>query len=106
MQIDMGFSFNILGKTNASGQLAAMDMAKAFDQCLQTFISTNQTTIVTAPGLPILNSELVQVFSSVNSTATLFCQSFASALNNYTATAIVSGLIPGSPPVPFTGPIN
>ena len=81
-------------------------MAKAFDQCLQTFISTNQTTIVTAPGLPVLNSELVQVFSSVNSTATLFCQSFASALNNYTATAIVSGLIPGSPPVPFTGPKN
>ena len=40
----------VMSKTNASGALAAMDMAKAFDSCLQTFISTNQTTIVTAPG--------------------------------------------------------
>ena len=97
---------NILGKTNASGQLAAMDMAKAFDQCLQTFISTNQTTIVTAPGLPVLGSELVDLFSSPKASATLFAQGFAKALNNYTAAAIVSGMIPGSPPVPYTGPIS
>ena len=96
----------VMSKTNASGALAAMDMAKAFDSCLQTFISTNQTTIVTAPGLPVLGTELVDLFSSPKPSATLFAQGYAKALNNYTAMAIVSGFIPASPPIPFTGPIS
>jgi hypothetical protein len=96
----------VLSKTNASGAIAAMDMAKAFDSCLQTFKTAWQTTIVTAPGLPVLGSELVDLFSSPKASATLFAQGFAKALNNYTAAAIVSGMIPGSPPVPYTGPIS
>ena len=96
----------VMSKTNASGSLAAMDMAKAFDSCLATFMSTNQTTIVTAPGLPVLNTELVDLFSSPKPSASLFAMGFAKALNNYTMTAIVSGIIPGSPPIPFTGPIS
>ena len=96
----------VLSKTNASGAIAAMDMAKAFDSCLQTFKTAWQTTIVTAPGLPVLGSELVDLFSSPKASATLFAQGFAKALNNYTAAAIVSGMIPGAPPVPYTGPIS
>ena len=96
----------VMSKTNASGALAAMDMAKAFDSCLATFLSVNQTTIVTASGLPVLGSELTELFSSPKPSATLFAQGYAKALNNYTAMAIVSGLIPGAPPVPFTGPIS
>ena len=96
----------VMSKTNASGSMTAMDMAKAFDSCLATFMSTNQTTIVTAPGLPILNTELVDLFSSPKPSASLFAMGFAKALNNYTMTAIVSGIIPGSPPIPFTGPIS
>ena len=65
-----------------------------------------QTTIVTAPGLPVLGSELVDLFSSPKASATLFAQGYAKALNNFTAAAIVSGMIPGSPPVPYTGPIS
>ena len=29
---------------------------------------------------------------------------FATALNNFTSAAIISGVVPGTPPVPFTGP--
>ena len=97
---------SIMSKTSPAGNLTAMDMAKAFDKCLGTFMSANQTTIVTAPGLPILNTELVDLFSSPKPSATLFAQGFAKALNNYTAAAIVSGFIPASPPIPFTGPIS
>ena len=97
---------SIMSKTSPSGSITAMDMAKAFDSCLATFMSTNQTTIVTAPGLPILNTELVDLLSSPKPSATLFAQGYAKALNNYTAAAIVSGIIPGSPPIPFTGPIS
>ena len=97
---------SIMSKTSPSGSITAMDMAKAFDKCLATFMSANQTTIVTAPGLPILNTELVDLFSSPKPSATLFAQGYAKALNNYTAAAIVSGFIPASPPIPFTGPIS
>ena len=81
-------------------------MATAFDTCLATFLSVNQNTIITAAGLPLLTGELMQVFGSPAPSATLFAQSFASALNNYTLAAIVIGVIPGTPPVPFTGPIS
>ena len=97
---------DVMSKTNASGALAAMDMAKAFDSCLQTFISTNQTTIVTAPGLPVLGSELVDLFSSPKPSAIIFAQGYAKALNNYTLSAIVIGVIPDTPGIPFTGPIS
>ena len=97
---------SVMSKTNASGAIAAMDMAKAFDSCLQTFKTGWQTTIVTAPGLPVLGTALVDLFSSPKASATLFAEGYAKALNNYTAAAIVSGLIPGSPPVPYTGPIS
>ena len=96
----------VMSKTHPSGAIAAMDMAKAFDKCLGTFKTAWQTTIVTAPGLPVLGSELTELFSSPKPSATLFAQGYAKALNNYTAMAIVSGLIPGAPPVPFTGPIS
>ncbi len=97
---------SVMSKTSPSGSITAMDIAKAFDKCLATFMSANQTTIVTAPGLPILNTELVDLFSSPKPSAIIFAQGYAKALNNYTAAAIVSGFIPASPPIPFTGPIS
>ena len=97
---------DILSTTSPAGNLTAMKIAKAFDTCLQTFLSVFQTTIVTAPGLPGLQSELMDVFSSPKPTTTLFCMAYAKALNNYTLSAIVSGVIPDTPGIPFTGPIS
>ena len=96
----------ILDATSPSGALTAQKMAKEFDSCLQTFLSVNQTTIITTAGLPGLISELVDLLSKANASATLFCQGLATAVNNHAMAAIVSGLIPGAPPVPFTGPIS
>ena len=97
---------DILDKESPSGAVTAQKMAKEFDSCLQTFLSVNQTTIITTAGLPGLISELVDLLSKENASATLFCQGFATAVNNHAMAAIVSGLIPGAPPVPFTGPIS
>ena len=96
----------IFESSSPSGALTAQKIATEVDKCLQTFLSVFQNTIVTTAGLPLLTGELVQVFSSPAPSATLFAQSFASALNNYTLAAIVIGVIPGTPPVPFTGPIS
>ena len=97
---------DILDKESPSGALTAQKMAKEFDSCLQTFLSVNQTTIITTAGLPGLISELADLLGKENASATLFCQGFATAVNNHAMAAIVSGMIPGAPPIPFTGPIS
>ena len=97
---------DILDKSSKSGALTAQSMATEFDSCLQTFMSVNQTTIVTTAGLPGLITELQDLLSKNNPSATMFCQGFATAVNNHAMAAIVSGMIPGAPPVPFTGPIS
>ena len=97
---------DILDKTSPSGALTAQKMAKEFDSCLQTFMSVNQTAIVTTAGLPVLISELVDLLGKSNPSATMFCQGLATAVNNHAMAAIVSGIIPGVPPVPFIGPIS
>ena len=38
---------DILDKESVSGAITAQKMAKEFDSCLQTFLSVNQTTIIT-----------------------------------------------------------
>ena len=97
---------NLLSKSSPAGDLTAMKMAKAFDTCLGTFLSVFQNTIITAPGLPGLQAELSKLFSSPKPSTTLFCMAYAKALNNYTLSAIVIGVIPDTPGIPFTGPIS
>ena len=84
----------------------ATTTANAFDACLQTYLSLHQTTIVTTSGLPGLISDLVDLFASPKASSTLFANKFATALNTYTSSATVIGVIPGTPPVPFSGPIG
>ena len=97
---------DILEKESPSGAVTAQKMAKEFDSCLATFMSVNQTAIITTAGLGGLISELVDLLSKANASATLFCQGLATAVNNHAMAAMVSGMIPGAPPVPFTGPIS
>ena len=97
---------DILDKTSKTHATTAQSMATEFDSCLATFMSVNQTTIITTAGLGGLISELIDLLSKNNASATLFCQGFATAVNNHAMAAIVSGMIPGAPPIPFTGPIS
>ena len=69
-------------------------------------MTVHQIAIVTAPGLPVLQAGLTQVLSTPAASATMFAQQLATQLNTFTMMAIVSGIIPGTPPVPFTGPLS
>ena len=97
---------NIYGAVNPSGAITAQKMTKAFDTCLATWLSLFQSTIITAPGLPGLIAGLMDVFSKPNPSATLFANKLAKELNTYTLAAIVIGVTPDTPGVPFTGPIS
>ena len=97
----------VLGKVpTASGMITATNIAKAVDKCLATFLSVHQTTIVTAPGKGALQMELMDLLSAPKGHASLYATALARALNNFTLTAIVSGVIPDTPGIPFTGPIS
>ena len=96
----------IYNNKSPASQLTAMKMAKAFDTCLQTFMSVFQNTIITAPGLPGLQTELIDLFGSPKGHTSLFCMAFGRALNNYTMSAVVIGVIPDTPGIPFQGPIS
>ena len=97
---------DILSKSSPAGDLTAMKMAKAFDTCLNTFLSVHQTTITTTAGLPGLQSNLQRLLKSPNPTTTSFCVDFSNYLHTYTLAAIVIGVVPDTPGVPFTGPIS
>ena len=97
---------DILVATSKTHATTAQKMATEFDSCLATFVSVNQIAIVTIAGLPGLISELMDLLGKNNASATKFCQGLATAVNNHAMAAIVSGFIPGAPPVPFTGPIS
>ncbi len=97
---------DIYGGKSPAGALTAQKMAKAFDTCLGTFLSVFQNTIITAPGLPGLIAGLADVLGAPNMSTMLFCNKFAKELNTYTLSAIVIGVIPDTPGIPFTGPIS
>ena len=97
---------DILDKSSKTHATTAQKMATEFDSCLATFVSVNQIAIVTTAGLPGLISELMDLLGKANDTATIFCQGLATAVNNHAMSAIVSGIIPSVPPIPFTGPIS
>ena len=96
---------DILSATSPAGALTALKMATAFSSCLSTILTVHQFVIGTAPGLPALQTGLTQVLSTPAASATMFAQQLATQLDIFTRMAVVSGVIPGTPPFPFTGPL-
>ena len=61
-------------------------------------------------GPPVATSshtpQLINLFSVYQPSATAFAKELAGILDTWTKTWVVSGLIPGSPPIPFSGPLS
>ena len=69
-----------------------------------TFLSGQQigppvTTPTHLPGL-------IQLFSGPQPSGMNFAKELADILDKWTKTWVVSGMIPGAPPIPFTGPLS
>ena len=97
---------NLYLKTVPDGRIFALKMAKAFTSCLDTWLSVHQTVMVPLPGMPGLQSELMDLFSAPKGHASLFCMALGRALHTFTISAVVMGIVPDTPGVPFTGPIS
>lgn len=88
----------------ASPVTTAMKIGLAFDNCLSTLLTIFQNSIVTQAGLGTLLSDLNDLFSSPKPSSTIFATKFATVLNNFTSAAVIIGVVPGTPPFPFSGP--
>ena len=55
---------------------------------------------------PSHTPQLIQLFSGPQPTSMQFAKELAGILDTWTKTWVVSGLIPGAPPVPFSGPLS
>ena len=96
---------NIYNKESIGGALTAEAIATEFNNCLLTFKTDQQLVIITSTGYPMMIMGLIGVFSAPNTSAAQYAQKLAMEIASFTMMAIVSGLIPGAPPVPYTGPL-
>ena len=69
-----------------------------------TFLSTNQ--IGPPVAAPSHTPQLIQLFSGPQPTSLQFAKELSGILDTWTKTWVVSGLIPASPPIPFSGPLS
>jgi len=55
---------------------------------------------------PSHTPQLIKLFSVHQPSSTAFAKELSGILDTWTKTWVVSGLIPGSPPIPFSGPLS
>ena len=69
-----------------------------------TFLSGQQ--IGPPIAAPSHTPQMIQLFSGPQPTGMNFAKELSGILDTWTKTWVVSGLIPGAPPVPFSGPLS
>ena len=97
---------DLLAKSPNMGPSHAATFSMRVNTCLSTFLSVHQTTIITAAGTSALFSELNDIYSKPKGHASLYAMALGRALNNFTLAAVVIGVVPDTPGMPFTGPIS
>ena len=97
---------DLLKKKGQIGTAFAASFSMKVNDCLMTFLSVHQTSIITAAGTSALFQELDKLYSRPKGHASLFAMALGRALHNFTLAATVIGVVPDTPGVPFAGPIS
>tara|TARA_Y100000310_G_C20646778_1_gene797102 strand:- start:1280 stop:1771 length:492 start_codon:yes stop_codon:yes gene_type:complete len=95
---------DIMKKPKKAGKvITPMKLAKAIVNVTNTVMTQHQTTIVANAGFTQLKSDLESAMSKATKNPTKFPQALTKAIDTYFKSCNISGVIPGSPPVPFSG---
>ena len=86
------------------GASIGSQIATALTTMALTYLSGQQ--IGPPVAAPSHTPGLIQLFSGPQPASMAFAKEFANVLDTWTKTWVVSGLIPGAPPVPFSGPLS
>ena len=97
----------IYSAKSLSGEATARKMADAFDKCIATLLTQHQTTIVSSAFKALAYTYFNIYLNKPARSASEYAKNLAMGLHlATTAPAIqVIGVVPGTPPVPFAGPI-
>ena len=95
---------SVFGQQLPVGAAIGSQIATQLSTMALTYMSGQQIGPPIAP--PSHIGSLIQLFSGHQATGLNFCKEIADILDTWTKTWVVSGLIPGAPPVPFTGPLS
>jgi len=87
-----------------SGAAIGSQIATALTTMALSFMSGQQ--IGPPVAAPSHTPQLIQLFSGPQPAGMAFAKELAGILDTWTKTWVVSGLIPGAPPVPFSGPLS
>ena len=99
MTIGQVFTSELPVGASIGGQIAS-----ALTSMAATYLSTNQ---IGPPAVsPSHTSPLIQLYSGPQPSGMSFAKEMADILDTWTKTWVVSGLIPGAPPIPFSGPLS
>ena len=86
------------------GAAIGAQIASALTSMAATYLSTNQ---IGPPAVsPSHTSPLIELYSGPQPSGMSFSKELAGILDDWTKTWVVSGLIPGAPPIPFSGPLS
>ena len=86
------------------GAAIGSQIATALTTMALSFMSGQQ--IGPPVAAPSHTPQLIQLFSGPQPASMAFAKELANVLDTWTKTWVVSGLIPGAPPVPFSGPLS
>ena len=99
---DAGQKINeIMKKNRKSGAAVPGKVAKEIAKCMDTYTSTYQTVITTAPAFFALLGSMEKLMAAPTESKTKMTNDLVKALDTYSKAVMVAGIIPGSPPVPF-----
>ena len=87
-----------------SGAAIGSQIASALTSMALTYMSTNQIGPPVTP--PSHIGPLMKLYSGPQPSGMSFAKEMADILDTWTKTWVVSGLIPGAPPIPFSGPLS
>lgn len=89
----------------SSGTVVATEIASAIDKAGKLILTTGPANhISTSPlGFSALISGLIKAYNSYDEGTEIHANEIADTINNYTTAILITGIIPGSPPVPVQG---
>jgi hypothetical protein len=95
---------NIYKDQLPSGAVVGTKIATEFNNAATSIMSANQLSIVATPAALI--PKLISLYSTYSTSGAEFANKLGDALDQWTKTFVVSGLIPAVPPIPFSGPLS
>lgn len=89
-----------------SGSIAGVEIAKEFINALLSLTTVYQTGPPAPVGAGGFISDMSSLFAKINPSGQIFGIEMAKSIHQLCSTAIVNGVVPGSPPTYFTGPLQ